>query len=151
MSTEKTLQVFTLPVFTRKELESILNALTEIIDDIYYSYANIKREMEMIADRVVDTIYYASYPRIKELEKRVQSKIEELDEFIRKLVDDIVTTTLNLDDDLSKWEDVFNVVFENYERRILGLAILEEGGELTPVVITTDYIDFFIEPIDEYY
>jgi glutamine synthetase adenylyltransferase len=131
---------FKAPVYTREELEEELKKIREVLREFH-------RMLENLHDTYRDILNYIYYNTIISTETfhRVCEKFDELEQAILDAIDESVVNELQLDTDIEKYEEQYNVKFRYESERQLGVVLLKENETVKPVVIWTDYktIDYY--------
>jgi len=82
--------------------------------------------------------YFEPHVRDETLEKLRDAEIQ-LRDAVYDAVDEMIVRELQLDVDIDKYEEQYNVRFLYDSERQLGVALVAEGDKVKPVVIWTDY------------
>jgi len=122
------------PVYERHELEKMLRKLSEKVG---YLAELLERAERSIRD-IHYVLYYKTDVSAKILDEIV-GLFYKLRDRIYDAIDELVVRELQLDVDVDKYEEQYNVKFGYGDERLLGVALVVEGGKVKPVVIWTDY------------
>jgi len=128
------------PIYTREELESKLRKLQSKLDSILEDFDKAYKKLLDIHLKLYKT------PSIStDTADKIHSVIKKLESIVYDAVDEIIVNELELDTDIEKYEEEYNVVFSYTEERLLGVVMLSENETVRPVVVWTDYetVDYY--------
>jgi hypothetical protein len=121
------------PIYTRKELERRIRRLDIVVlRGIVGKFSVAEAHLNSVADSLWSIADEAKYVEF-------MSKVKELKEYLKDVVDELVIKELKLDVDIDKYEKQYNVKFRYETERQLGVALVKEDNEVKPVVVWTDY------------
>jgi len=121
-------------VYTRKELERKLKELNEKLEYVFTTMHSILS----LLDDIYSYLYKKNLTTHEELDN-LHNAQQNLKSLIEDTVDAIVVRELQLDVDIEKYEEHFNVKFTHGDEHQLGVALVKDNSEIKPVVIWTDY------------
>jgi predicted nuclease with TOPRIM domain len=128
----KELIEFKATVYTREKLERELRELNNDLRELREALENLRHAFA----EVLDFIYYKTIVSTETFTK-ITKKFDELKQAILDAINESIVNKLELDVDIEK----YNVKFTTYEsEKPLGVALMQNGETVRPVIVYTDYI-----------
>ena len=121
-------------VYEKHELEKMLRKLSEKVGYL----AELLERAERSIREIHYVLYFKTDVNVKTIDE-IAELFRELRDRIYDAVDEMIVRELQLDVDIDKYEKQYNVKFGYTEERLLGVALVAEGGKVKPVAVWTDY------------
>jgi molecular chaperone DnaK (HSP70) len=122
------------PVYTKEMLELKLSNLKWKMDWLLRNFLVAYRNLLETRSKLNECGAIST-----ETIAKFDNAIEELKTIIYDAVDEMIVNELKLDTDVEKYEKLFGARFAHESERQLGVALLQEGEAVKPVVICTNY------------
>jgi hypothetical protein len=118
-----------------------LSKVNKLLEQVNSEYKTAKRALDNI-ERIMSRYVFYYFPDIY---IKLVEAIRDLEETLKDNIEKLIHYEIPYDQDITKFEKAFNVKFKYESERILGVILLEEKGNVKPVVIWTDYktVDYY--------